>query len=220
MGVTSLTTTGSKKSQGILQVALHSNSRTLNMKQILYAAAIIAFLAISVKGADLTCIACMKIEGEGDQQIQRPWACGRDGAEKVEEKCNERVVGCVSENVRHRAINSSEWDEFEMKHCLDPQRPRAFFADMVPALQASGQDVREMARADAAIEVSGCMRYTMIEDNSGKVDNDVDICICDGNNCNEAKCVCNNKGGSNGGQSFAAFGILTAVAAVTAKFLA
>ena len=57
-----------------------------------------------MKGADLTCIACMKTEGEGDQQIQRPWACGRDGAEKVEEKCNERVVGCVSENGMRKRI--------------------------------------------------------------------------------------------------------------------
>ena len=70
--------------------------------------------------------------------------------------------------MRHRAINSSEWDEFEMKHCLDPQRPRAFFGDIVPALQASGQDVREMAKADAAIEVSGCMKYTVVEDVSIK----------------------------------------------------
>merc|ERR1712241_648004 len=181
------------------------------MKQIMYAAAIIAFLAISVKGADLTCKACMK---DG-----RPYACGREGVEEVTETCNERVIGCVSENVRHRAIGSSDWEEFEMKHCLDPQRPRTFFSDMVPALQASGQDVREMAK-DATIEVSGCMKYTMVEDNSGKVDNDIDICFCDGNNCNEAKCVCNNKGGSNGGQSFAAFGVLTAVAAVMAKLLA
>merc|ERR1712241_194919 len=181
------------------------------MKQIMYAAAIIAFLAISVKGADLTCIACMK---DG-----RPYACGREGVEMVTETCNGHVIGCVSENVRHRAINSSEWDEFEMKHCLDPKRPPTFFSDMVSALQASGQDFREMAK-DATIEVSGCMKYTMVEDNSGKVDNDIDICFCDGNKCNEAKCVCNNNGGSNGGQSFAAFGILTAVAAVTAKFLA
>ena len=69
--------------------------------------------------------------------------------------------------MRHRAIGSSDWEEFEMKHCLDPQRPRTFFGDMVPALQASGQDVRKMAK-EATIEVSGCMKYTMVEDVSIK----------------------------------------------------
>ena len=47
----------------------------------------------------------MKTEGEGDQQIRRPWACGRDGAEKVEETCNPKVVGCVSESGRSRNLN-------------------------------------------------------------------------------------------------------------------
>ena len=67
--------------------------------------------------------------------------------------------------VRHRKTDTNDgaWDEFEMKHCLDPSRPRAYYGDVVPALQASGQDPRDMARHSDSIQVSGCMRYVTVE---------------------------------------------------------
>merc|ERR1711988_1697997 len=83
-----------------------------------------------------------------DDQIglSRPWACGRDGVTLEQEECGDRVIGCVSETVRHRRSTDNggtgEWDEFEMKHCLDPARPRP--RELVEAVLASGQHPRDM----------------------------------------------------------------------------
>ena len=42
-------------------------------------------------------------------------------------------------------------------------RPRAYYGDMVPAMLASGQDARDMARHSDQIQVSGCMKYVTVE---------------------------------------------------------
>ena len=47
-----------------------------------------------------------------------------------------------------------------MKHCLDPARPRP--RELVEAVLASGQDPRDMAKADE-IMVNGCMEYYTVE---------------------------------------------------------
>jgi len=186
------------------------------MKQVLYAAVIIAFFATSAK-ANTKCWSCMKVD---ENNVTRPWACGQDGAEKVEETCGDRVIGCVSEHVKHRKSTENggtgEWEEFRMKHCLDPQRPRP--RELVEAVLASGQDPRDMAKSDT-IMVSGCMEYYTVEDGSGNADNEIDICFCDGDLCNENNCVC-TAGKDSGGSSLAAFSALTAVAAAAAKHLA
>ena len=124
-----------------------------------------------------------------------------------------------------------------MKHCLDPQRPRP--RELVEAVLASGQDPRDMAKSDT-IMVSGCMEYYTVEvsfvwsckyrrqtlhrcvfvqDGSGNADNEIDICFCDGDLCNENNCVC-TAGKDSGGNSLAALSALTAVAAAAAKHLA
>ena len=67
-------------------------------------------------------------------------------------------------SVKHRKSTenggSGEWEEFRMKHCLDPQRPRP--RELVEAVLASGQDPRDMAKSDT-IMVSGCMEYYTVE---------------------------------------------------------
>merc|ERR1712018_950747 len=116
MGVTSRSTSG--------RTNTNSNSQILTMKQVLYAAVIIAFFATSAK-ANTKCWSCMKVD---ENNVTRPWACGQDGATQLEETCGDRVIGCVSEHVKHRKSTENggtgEWEEFRMKHCLDPQRPR------------------------------------------------------------------------------------------------
>merc|ERR1712012_1380428 len=161
---------------------------------------IIAFFATSAK-ANTKCWSCMKVD---ENNVTRPWACGQDGATQLEETCGDRVIGCVSEHVKHRKSTenggSGEWEEFRMKHCLDPQRPRP--RELVEAVLASGQDPRDMAKSDT-IMVSGCMEYYTVEDGSG-------------NAGNEKNCVC-TAGKDSGGNSIAAFSALTAVAAAAAK---
>ena len=58
-----------------------------------------------------------------------------------------------------------------------------------------------------------------LQDGSGNADNEIDICFCDGDLCNENNCVC-TAGKDSGGSSFAAFSALTAVATAMAKYLA
>merc|ERR1712117_496423 len=141
MGVTSRSTSG--------RTSTNSNSQILTMKQVLYAAVIIAFFATSAM-ANTKCYSCMKLDEATN--ITRPWKCGQDGASIMEETCGDRVIGCVSEHVKHRS-GGGEWEEFRMKHCLDPQRPRP--RELVEAVLASGQDPRDMAKSDT-IMVCGC----------------------------------------------------------------
>merc|ERR1719219_2606812 len=79
---------------------------------------------------------------------------------------------------------------------------------LVEAVLASGQDPRDMAKSDT-IMVSGCMEYYTVEDGSGNADNEIDICFCDGDLCNENNCVC-TAGKDSGGNSIAALSALTA----------
>ena len=60
--------------------------------------------------------------------------------------------------MRHRKSdsNNGEWDEFEMKHCLDPSRPRAYYGDMVPAMLASGQGGNSM---ENSFELKTTLRF-------------------------------------------------------------
>merc|ERR1712038_1276347 len=151
-----------------------------------------------------------------------PGPCGRDGANLTLQECGSKVVGCVYETIRHRRSteNDGKWDEYEMKHCLEPQRPRPPRA-LLQAMQASGQDPKDLARDDS-VQVSGCMKYVTVENDNGNADNEIDICFCDGDECNKNACKC-TQGDANsgsGGSSFAAFSALTAVAAVAAKHLA
>merc|ERR1712024_410915 len=203
---------GSHESINVGKNQLNSNSLILKMKPVLYAAVIIAVFASSAKAAT-KCWSCMKVDEATN--TSRPWKCGQDGATMLEETCGERVIGCVSEHVKHRS-GGGEWDEFRMKHRLDPARPRP--RELVEAVLASGQDPRDMAKSDT-IMVSGCMEYYTVEDGSGNADNEIDICFCDGDLCNEKNCVC-TAGKDSGGSSLAAFSALTAVAAAAAKHLA
>merc|ERR1712117_843561 len=100
MGVTSRSTSG--------RTSTNSNSRILKMKQVLYAAVIIAFFATSAM-ANTKCYSCMKLDEATN--ITRPWKCGQDGATQVEETCGDRVIGCVSEHVKHRRGGGRVQDE-------------------------------------------------------------------------------------------------------------
>merc|ERR1712241_805490 len=185
----------------------------LRMKQLLYAGALLALFAASAEATK--CKACY--ETSNSTHYNHPVPCKGDAypdnPDQTEQQCSDRVVGCVSEFIRHKDPGSNTWIEYEMKHCLDPQNSRPP-PDVARVLAASGVD----PRASEGIEVSGCMRYRTTGTDS-VAGNEIDTCFCDGDLCNTDKCVCTLGSDSNGnsGNSIAALGALTAVTAVMVK---
>merc|ERR1712038_904429 len=185
----------------------------LGMKQLLYAGALLALFAASAEATK--CKACY--ETSNSTHYAHPVPCKSDsypnGVDQKDQECSDRVVGCVSEFIRHKDAGSDTWTEYEMKHCLDPQNERPP-PDVARVLAASGVN----PRATEGIEVSGCMRYRTTGTDS-VAGNEIDTCFCDGDLCNTDKCVCTLGSDNNGnsGNSIAALGALTAVAAAVAK---